>query len=82
MSGIQTVYIGYPDQQQSVIAQMGSDMQRLPSGIFVVGGAGRTGKTTTVTQALTIASIPIASRKIWNEVKPFSSMKDSVFFTV
>lgn len=72
---IQQAYIGFPDEQNGVINELSAALSTTPSGIFIVGGAGRTGKNSTVTKALEAAHIPISSSTVPSEVKPFINVR-------
>lgn len=72
---IQPAYIGYPNQQSSVIQKLTYEAKRNPSGIFVVGGAGRVGKNTTVEH---IARNLNLEGSDYNEVSPHVNMNDEI----
>jgi len=50
---IKPAYIGYPNQQNSVVQELINAVNKTPSGIFVVGGPCRVGKNTAIERVVT-----------------------------
>jgi hypothetical protein len=75
---IDKVYIGNPNQQDSVVQELISAVNKTPSGIFVVGGPCRVGKNTTIERVVTEGlGLPIGER-LGDVIRPDVNMYDQI----
>lgn len=75
---IQPAYIGYPNKQDSVVQTLTREAKINSSGIFIVGGAGRVGKNTTIKRVVEEGlRLPIA-RHFGEVIRPDVNMYDEI----